>query len=129
MDLIEIFERFPTQESCISHLEQIRWGGNPKCPYCKSDKQTPLSKEKRYHCNNCNTSYSVTVGTIFHHTHLTIQKWFLAVTLILNAKKGISVRQLARNLHVNRNTAWRISMKIGEAMFEPEQRGILQELV
>ena len=47
----------------------------------------------------------------------------------MNAKKGISARQLARYLKVNRNTAWRISMKIREAMFEPEQRGMLQGLV
>ncbi len=129
MDLIEVFERFPTQESCISHLESVRWNNTPQCPYCKSVKQTPLKKEHRYHCNNCNTSFSVTVATIFHGTHLPIQKWFFAVSLILNAKKGISARQLARHLHVNRNTAWRISMKIRDAMFEPEQRGILQGLV
>lgn len=129
MDLIEIFETFPTQESCISHLETIRWSNTPRCPYCQSEKQSPMKKERRYHCNNCNKSFSVTVRTIFHRTHLPIQKWFFAVSLILNAPKGISARQLARHLHVNRNTAWRISMKIREAMFEPEQRGILQGLV
>jgi transposase-like protein len=38
-------------------------------------KQTPLKeKQQRYHCNNCNTSYSVTVGTIFHDTKLDLQK-------------------------------------------------------
>jgi len=60
----------------------------------KSANQTPMPKEKkrRYHCNNCNTSFSVTVGTIFHRTHLPIQKWFLAIAIILNAKKGLSAR-------------------------------------
>ena len=129
MDIIEVFERFSTQKGCLRYLEKVRWQNKPICPYCKSPKQTPLKKEHRYHCNNCNTSFSVTVGTIFHKTHLSIQKWFLAISLILNAKKGISARQLARHLKINRNTAWRISMKIREAMFEPEQRGILQGLV
>lgn len=58
-----------------------------------------------------------------------MQKWFLAVSLILNARKGISARQLSQHLHVNRNTAWRISMKIRKAMLKPEQRGVLQGLV
>lgn len=129
MDIIEIFERFPTQKHCLEYLEKLRWQNNPCCPYCKSNNFTPLKKENRYHCNNCNTSYSVTVGTIFHKTHLALQKWFLAISLILNAKKGIASRQLGRHLKVHRNTAWRISMKIREAMFEPEQRGILQGLV
>ncbi len=129
MDIIEVFSRFPTQLDCIKHLERLRWQGKPRCPYCKSTKQSPMHKEHRYHCNSCNTSYSVTVATIFHKTHMPIQKWFLAISLILNAKKGISARQIGRHLHVNRNTAWRICMKIRDAMFEPEQRGMLQGLV
>jgi transposase-like protein len=129
MDITEVFERWPTQNDCIAYLEQVRWNNKPRCPYCKSINHTALPKEHRYHCNNCKTSFSVTVKTIFHKTHMPLQKWFLAVTLILNAKKGVSARQLARHIHVNRNTAWRISMQIRDAMYEPEQRGILQGLV
>jgi transposase-like protein len=129
MDIVRIYEIFPTQNDCIDHLETVRWRNKPQCPYCKSTNTTPLPKEKRHHCNNCNTSFSVTVGTIFHHTHLPLQKWFLATTLILNAKKGISSRQLSRDLHVNKDTAWRISMKIRDAMREREQRNLLTGIV
>jgi transposase-like protein len=129
MDIIEIFEDFPDQKSCLTLLESLRWQDKPKCPYCKSVNQTPLKKEHRYHCNSCNTSFSVTVGTIFHKTHLPLQKWLLAISLILNAKKGLSARQLGRHLKINRNTAWRISMKIRDAMYEPEQRNLLQGIV
>ncbi len=129
MDIVKIYELFPTNDGCRDHLESVRWGNKPKCPYCKSSNSTPLPKQKRHHCNNCNTSYSVTVGTIFHHTHLDLQKWFLAICLILNAKKGIAARQLARDLHVNKDTAWRIDMKIRQAMMEREQREILTGLV
>jgi len=129
MNITTIFETFPTQESCIEHLEKVRWSGKPSCPYCRSQNTTPMVNEKRHHCNNCNTSFSVTVRTIFHHTHLPLQKWFLAVSLILNAKKGISSRQLARDLGVHRNTAWRISMQIRNAMTQVHQRELLVGLV
>lgn len=129
MDIIEVFEQFPDQDSCIEYLELVKWQGQPACPYCKSTNSTALPKEKRHHCNHCNTSYSVTVGTIFHHTHLPIQKWLLAVTLILNAKKGISSRQLGRDLKVHRNTAWRMGMKIREAMLDKGQRDLLTGVV
>lgn len=129
MDIVKIYELFPDQESCIQHLESVRWHGVPVCPYCKSDKQTPAPSEQRYHCNNCKTSFSVTVGTIFHHTHLPLQKWFLAVTLMLNAKKGLSSRQMARDLHVHKDTAWRITMKIREAMRDAEHARLLQGVV
>lgn len=88
-----------------------------------------MRKEARHHCNNCKTSFSVTVGTIFHRTHLPLQKWFLALSLVLNAKKGISARQLSRDLEVNKNTAWRMAMQIRRAMLEIEQRHLLEGLV
>lgn len=75
-----------------------------------------MPKQLRHHCNGCRKSFSVTVGTIFHDTRLPLQKWFLAISLILNAKKGISARQLARDLEVNKNTAWSMGMRIRDGM-------------
>jgi len=129
MNIVQVYHQFPTQESCLEYLEIVRWKNKPNCPYCKSGNSTPLPKEHRHHCNNCNTSYSVTVGTIFHKTHLDFQKWFLAVSLILNAKKGISSRQLSRDLEVNKNTAWFMEMRIRRAMSERYQRELLQGIV
>lgn len=116
MNIISIYEKFPSQEDCILHLESIRWSQGIYCVYCGSKRISPLEAEMRHHCNDCNKSFSVTVNTIFHHTHLPLQVWFLAIALILNAKKGLSARQLARDLGINKNTAWRIGMKIREAM-------------
>ena len=129
MDIVSIFEQFPTQADCIAHLERVRWPDDPICPYCGSYGTSPLPKEQRHHCNACNTTFSVTVRTIFHHTHLPLQKWFLAIALMLNAKKGLSGRQLARDLQVNKNTSWRIAMQIRKAMSEAEQRNLLTGLV
>lgn len=78
----------------------------PTCPYCKSTKPHSTPAELRHFCHTCKTSYRVTIGTIFHDTRLPLQKWFLATALILNAKKGISSRQLARDIEVHKNTAW-----------------------
>ena len=127
MDIVTIFEQFPTQESCIEYLEQARWRGVPKCPYCKSTHCAPA--QHRHRCYDCKTSFSVTVGTIFHHTHLPLQKWFLAVMLVLNAKKSPSVLQLSRDLHVNKDTAWRIAMQLRKAMTQTEERGLLARII
>ena len=128
MNIVAIYKRFPTEVDCISHIEHVRWHGVPVCPYCKSTRTTPMPSESRHHCNGCNTTFSVTVDTIFHHTHLDLQKWFLAISLVLNAKKGISARQLARDLEVNRNTAWFMGMRIRNAMFEQGEllKGIVE---
>ncbi len=127
MNIVQVFERFPTQQSCINHLEKARWGGKPRCPYCGSG--NTARSQHRHRCYTCKTSFSVTVGTIFHHTHLPLQKWFLAVTLMLNAKKGLSALQLSRDIEANKNTAWRISMQIRKAMRQSAQRSLLTGIV
>ncbi len=118
MNIIQVYKLFPTQADCIKHLEQVRWNDIPVCPYCNSKKQTPLKNTLRYHCNACNRSFSVTVGTIFHKTKLDIQKWFLAISLVLNAKKGYSARALGRDIEVTKDTAWRMFMQIRKALIE-----------
>jgi len=128
MNIVEIFKSFPTEESCLQHLEKARWGDGPAvCPYCTS--RNTARSEHRWRCYDCKTGFSVTVGTIFHHTHMPLQKWFLAVMLILNARKGLSAMQLSRDLKVNKNTAWRIAMQIRKAMAQREQRELLTGIV
>ena len=127
MNIVQVYKQFPTHGACLKHLENIRWGATPKCPYCQSTRSTSLPNENRHHCNNCNTSYGVTVGTIFHKTRLDLQQWFLAMSLILNAKKRASARQLARDIQVNKNTAWYMAMRIRRGM--ADQGSLLRGLV
>ena len=128
MSIRDIYQMFPTNVECIELLEQVRWHGVPICPYCNSANTTQLSAELRHHCNTCNTTFSVTVGTLFHHTHLPLQKWFLALSLVLATRGKVSGRQLATELEVNKNTAWRLAIRIHNAMAEPQQRAMLQAL-
>jgi transposase-like protein len=118
MNIIQIFNKFPTQESCIKHLEQIRWGDKAICVYCGSTNTNPLNQEGRYrhHCNGCRSTFSVTVGTIFHGTHVPLQKWFLLISLMQNAKKGLSSLQASRDIEVSQTTTWSMMHRIRKAM-------------
>jgi len=116
MELIKITERLNTKGKCMAYLEKQRWSDLPICPYCNSTRSSRKTQEFRHTCHNCKRSYSVLVGTIFESTKLPITKWFFAICLILNAKKGISSLQLARDLDVNKNTAWYLQKRIRKAM-------------
>lgn len=118
MDLIYVSKHLNTQVKCVRYLEKRRWGGVPVCPYCESDKSSP--KKLRHTCLSCNNSYSVTVHTIFEDSNLPLPKWFMAIALILSAKKGLSSMQLSRDIAVNKNTAWLLQMKIRHAMAQGE---------
>jgi hypothetical protein len=64
-----------------------------------------MDKGLRHHCNDCFTSYSVTVGTIFHKTHVDLQKWFKAIELVAQQSQNITVRSLADIIEVSKDTA------------------------
>jgi transposase-like protein len=107
-----------TEKQCLELLEKIRWGGVPKCPYCGSTNSTNIKKENRYHCNNCFNSYSVTVNTLLHKTHVDLSKWFTAISLVLKVQKNITVLELAAKIKVNKNTASYMINRICKAMSE-----------
>ena len=107
-----------SQDECVALLEQIRWAGCPRCPYCQSTVAARLKRERRYHCNECFTSYSVTVGTLFHGTRVELAKWFQAIRLIIKSSNQPSVRQLAIEIGVNKNTAASMLRRIRNASID-----------
>ena len=134
MNLIEVMERFPDQESCIEHLERIRWGDKPVCPHCgcvevKEKNEDGVGRVGRYNCTACKASFKVTQGTMFHGTKIPLQKWFLAISLILNAKKSLSSCQLARDLNLNQKTAWYMQARIRAEMANKTNPIVLQGII
>lgn len=134
MNVIEVTRRWPDQETAISHLEQVRWNGRPICPYCASDRVgVHASKDKKlplWQCHACQKAFSATVGTIFHHTHLPLQTWFLALAVMLNAKKNVSNAQLGRDLGLPYKTAWSLALRIRAAMAtDPDQARLFHGIV
>ena len=74
------------------------------------------------------SSFNVLSGTIFEKTRVPLQKWFLAIGLIVNAKKSLSSCQLARDLELTQPTAWYMQQRIRAAM-AAEQGPMLQGIV
>ncbi len=120
MDLVKVMETFPTQTDCIEYLERLRWAGSPECPHCeglrvKKRKETALGRIGRWNCHDCRSTFKVTQGTMFQGTKLPLQKWFIAISLMANAKKSLSSHQLARDLGLNQKATWSM-MKIRAEM-------------
>ena len=121
MDLITVFQRFPDHESCIEHLEHVRWPHTPVCPRCGSvtvGRKADGHRVGRWNCHSCHSSFNVLSGTIFQKTKVELQKWFLAISLVINAKKSLSSHQLSRDLDMNQKTAWYMVMRIRKAMVD-----------
>jgi transposase-like protein len=110
LTLIQLFDRFGTDEKARKHLESILWKGGIVCPHCKCSDQmkfsdiaaNPEAKTRaglRW-CSNCKSKFTVTIGTIFEDSHIPLRKWLIAWYLLCSSKKGISSLQLQRLLEL-----------------------------
>jgi transposase-like protein len=127
MNLYSLAKTFPTEEHALAYWIKVRWPDGVKCVACDNakvylieTKGTTGKAYRKFECSDCGLHFSPTANTIFHDSHLPLQKWFMAIALMTEAKKGISASQLGRHLQVSYKTAWHLCQRIREAMQEPK---------
>ena len=118
MNLVNLIQQFNSEAKCRAYIEHLRWPEGAVCPRCQSKEIYRLENRPLLLCSSCEHQFSVTVGTIFHDTHLQLEKWFLATILLCESKKGMSACQIQRSLGVSYKTAWYLCHRIRKAMQE-----------
>ncbi len=115
-NLLDVIDSYGTDAECRAFLERLRWPNGVACPRCGTLDVWELKERPVYRCSGCRYDFSVTAGTIMHDSHLPLRKWFIAIYLMCESKKGVSALQLKRTLGVAYQTAWHLSHRIREAM-------------
>ena len=118
--LPELMKEYGTEEQCRDALYQWRWPKGYFCPKCGSTSHCILKNRPIFQCNSCHHQQSLTSGTIFSSTKLSLTTWFLAIYLLTQAKTGLSALALHRQLGVSYNTAWSMKQKLMHVMKEQE---------
>lgn len=129
IDLFTLMETFGCEDKCREYLEELRWPEGPVCPRCGCTTISRIKARNQFDCDACRYQFSVKSGTIFHDSHLPLRKWFAAVYLMCESKKGMSANQLKRTLKVAYKTAWYLCHRIREAMRDADEsplRGIVE---
>ncbi len=94
----------------------------PLRPFAVSRTKTShIKRRDQFDCDSCRYQFSVTAGTIFHDSHLPLKKWFAAVYLMCESRKGISANQLKRILKVAYKTAWYLCHRIRAAVKDADE--------
>ena len=117
MNLIELFEKFPNEQSARQWLEDIRWpDGDRHCPFCAGKNTYHVENEKPmpYRCPDCRKYFSVRTDMVMERSKVSLQKWVIAIYLISSAKKGMSSLALGRAIGVTQKTAWFMGQRIRE---------------
>src|SRR6266853_6565827 len=138
LNLVKLASEYSDNDKARELLESLRWPNGPVCPHCGNDGQSksiytlmPKPDSKRparkglYKCGACRKQFTVTVGTIFEDSHISIGKWLMAIFLLCSSKKGMSAHQLHRMLDITYKSAWFMAHRIRFAMGE----GPLAELL
>ncbi|NUM56590.1 MAG: IS1595 family transposase [Candidatus Hydrogenedentes bacterium] len=116
IDLITMMDTFGSEDKCRDYLTELRWPDGVVCPRCGCTNISKIIKRDQYDCDGCRYQFSATAGTIFHDSHLPLRKWFAAVYLMCESRKGISANQLKRTLKVAYKTAWYLCHRIRAAV-------------
>lgn len=115
--LIEAVRYFSDAETCHQYMLTIKWpDGRIVCPKCESDRIGQIKTRRLLRCKACRKQSSTKVGTIFEDSPLGLDKWFVAVWCIANAKNGISSCELGRALDIQQKTAWFMLHRVRLAM-------------
>lgn len=128
-------KRFSDPQVAAEYLEAIRWPDGPICPHCGESERKAYrlnvkgTKRRVWKCAACRKQFTVMVGTIFEDSHIPLNKWLAAFSLLCSSKKGISAHQLHRMLGVTYKTAWFMAHRIREAMTQPPFQAALSGTV
>ena len=115
--LIEAVKHFADLNVCHQYMLALKWpNGVFVCPKCGSDKVGQIVTRRLLRCKACRKQFSAKVDTIFEDSPLGLDKWFVAVWCIANAKNGISSCEVTRALGVTQKTAWFMLHRIRVAM-------------
>lgn len=112
-------DRFPTEEACLDHLFQVRYGTDFNCPKCERPaKYSRIKARRAYQCNWCAHQLYPTAGTPFDRTRTSLRDWFYVMFLFCSTRNGVAAKRVQRELGVTYKTAWRMCHEIRKYMGE-----------
>lgn len=97
---------FADPQVCIDTVAALRWPNGPVCPSCEGTEHYYLATQKRWKCKGCKKQFSVKVGTIFEDSAIALDKWLIALWMLVNCKNGISSYEISRDLGITQKSAW-----------------------
>src|ERR1017187_3428217 len=101
MNLLQVAKVFATEDMALAYWIMTRWPEGVRCLACDNAKVYAITTKGKtgkiarlFECAECGLHFSATTGTLFHDSHLPLTKWFAAIALMCESKKGISANQV-----------------------------------
>ncbi|HEV8640703.1 MAG TPA: IS1595 family transposase [Methylomirabilota bacterium] len=136
LDFVERAPAIQDEDTAREIFERLRWPNGPRCIKCGSVDvyriaSQPGSSTRKgvLRCRDCEQQFTVTVGTVFEDSHVSLGKWLAAVNMMASSKKGVSAHFLHRWLKVSYRTAWFMAHRLRYAATQEPLSGMLRGTV
>jgi transposase-like protein len=116
--LQQAIKYFSDEQVCIDTIAKLRWPSGPICPACGHPEHYYLKTQKRWKCKDCHKQFSVKLGTIFEDSPISLDKWLIALWMLVNCKNGISSYEVGRALGITQKSAWFVLHRLRLALQE-----------
>lgn len=124
------FQQFPTDDACLTHLFNMRFGQGHVCHRCKqAARWYKITGRPVFSCQYCGNHIHPMAGTLFEDSHTSLQSWFYAIYLFTTTRHGVSAMELKRQLGVTYKCAWRMGHQIRKHMDKLNGNGPLSGIV
>lgn len=116
ISLVELFEKFPTDEAAEKWFVETRWPDGVRCAYCDSENITSAKHPTMpYRCRDCRKHFSVKTNSVMHASNIGYRKWVIAMYQVITGLKGVSSMKLHRDLGITQKSAWHMLHRIRKA--------------
>ena len=111
---------FADPTNCRNYLVARRWANGVVCPRCGSANVKFLEKYNRWQCSSKHDArqFTAKTGTIMEDSPIGLDKWLMAMWLIVNCKNGISSYEIHRSIGISQKSAWFLDHRIRLALTE-----------
>jgi transposase-like protein len=114
--LQQAIKYFSNEQMCIDTVAALRWPTGPVCPKCSGTSHYYLATQKRWKCKKCAKQFTVKLGTIFEDSPISLDKWLIALWMLVNCKNGISSYEVGRDLGITQKSAWFVLQRLRLAL-------------
>jgi transposase-like protein len=114
--LQQAIKYFSNEQVCIDTVAALRWPTGPICPKCGNNSHYYLATQKRWKCRKCAKQFTVKLGTIFEDSPIPLDKWLIALWMLVNCKNGISSYEVGRDLGITQKSAWFVLQRLRLAL-------------
>lgn len=116
--LLDAARFFADPDTCVEFVAGMRWPNGVECPHCSGKKVSFLKSRRIFKCmaKDCHKQFSVKTGSIFEDSPIPLDKWMMAVWMVVNCKNRGSSYEIARDLKVTQKSAWFMLHRIRVAM-------------